>query len=86
MFQQSPVTEYLPAGLSLGIGPFVKGLEVASGVEAEIIGKPTKLFFEIAIQRIKAICPDAIGFRHEDIGTVGDDVVNDLGGGAKELG
>lgn len=86
MFQESPASDDLPAGLSLGIGPFVRALEIASGVDADIIGKPTRHFFEMAIGRIKRNHPEAGDFGYEDVGIVGDDVVNDLGEGAKELG
>ena len=83
LFQQSEETEDLPAGLSLGIGPFVKALEASSGIEAELVGKPTKRFFELAIERMKDIHGwDGKG----DIGIVGDDVNNELGAGARQLG
>lgn len=82
LFQQSQETEDLPAGLSLGIGPFVKALEAASGVQAELVGKPTKKFFQLAIDRVE----DQYGKIEGDIGVVGDDVKNDLGEGARELG
>lgn len=82
LFQQSPETDDLPAGLSLGIGPFVRALETASGVQAELVGKPTKPFFQLALDRMKEIHGKLDG----DIGVVGDDVNNDLGDGAKELG
>jgi ribonucleotide monophosphatase NagD (HAD superfamily) len=36
--------------LSLGPGPFVAALEAASGVKAEVVGKPTKAFFESVIE------------------------------------
>lgn len=82
LFQQTPETDDLPAGLSLGIGPFVRALETASGVQAELVGKPTKRFFELAIERMNEEHGDVEG----DIGIIGDDVKNDLGEGAKELG
>jgi hypothetical protein len=83
LFQQSEKTTDLPAGLSLGIGPFVKALEVSSGIEAELVGKPTKRFFELAIKRMQEAQEwDGEG----DVGIVGDDVNNDLGAGARELG
>lgn len=37
-------------GLSLGPGPFVVGLEFATGLEAQVVGKPNKLFFRQALQ------------------------------------
>lgn len=84
MFHQAAETEDLPAGLSIGIGPFVKALEAASGVEAELVGKPTKQFFELALQRLKETYGQEI--RSEDVAVVGDDIENDLGAGAMTLG
>lgn len=86
MFQQSPSSDDMPAGLSLGIGPFVRALELASGVQAEIVGKPTRRFFEMALERMRAIYPEAGEMQPSDVGIIGDDVVNDLGEGARELG
>lgn len=37
-------------GLALGPGPFVAGLEYATGIQAEIVGKPNELFFRQALQ------------------------------------
>ncbi|WVR03886.1 TIGR01458 family HAD hydrolase [Kwoniella sp. DSM 27419] len=84
MFQQTPGTDALPAGLSLGIGPFVRALEVAADSQAEIVGKPTKRFFELALERLKKRTGQA--YRPEDVAVIGDDIRNDLGAGAKELG
>ncbi|OCF40562.1 HAD hydrolase [Kwoniella heveanensis CBS 569] len=95
MFQQSPATSFLPAGLSLGIGPFVRALEEASGTQAELVGKPTRRFFELALQRMNTAQGRTDREENEDnndkiqpgdVGVVGDDVVNDLGEGARELG
>ncbi|KAF7984297.1 hypothetical protein HWV62_15263 [Athelia sp. TMB] len=71
------------SGLSLGPGPFVQALENAAGVTAEIVGKPTRAFFQAVI--------DDLGFEDtpEEEGKiviVGDDIQSDLGGGALELG
>lgn len=84
MYHQAAETEDLPAGLSLGIGPFVKALEAASGVEAELVGKPTKRFFELALQRLREGHGHVV--RNEDVAVVGDDIMNDLGDGAMSLG
>ncbi|WRT65624.1 uncharacterized protein IL334_002569 [Kwoniella shivajii] len=84
MYQQSPSTSDLPAGLSLGIGPFVTALEESTGEKAYIVGKPTKRFFELAIERLQYKCQ--IELRKEDVGVIGDDVINDLGQGAIDLG
>lgn len=87
LYQQSPASDDMPEGLSLGIGPFVRALEVASGVEAELVGKPTKRFFELAIARLKELRGVQDGqLAMENIAVIGDDIVNDLGQGAKELG
>lgn len=38
-----------PDGLALGPGAFIKGLEYASNVKAEVVGKPTAEFFKAAL-------------------------------------
>lgn len=71
------------SGLSLGPGPFVEALENASGVKAEIVGKPTRAFFEAVIDDM------ALDQSNQAVGKVviiGDDIQADLGGGAIELG
>ncbi|WVQ78711.1 hypothetical protein IAT38_000798 [Cryptococcus sp. DSM 104549] len=85
---QTPETDSLPAGLSLGIGPFVTALEQAAGVEAEIVGKPTRSFFELALGRLRG-AGEGVGnggWTTSEVAVVGDDVNNDLGEGARELG
>jgi ribonucleotide monophosphatase NagD (HAD superfamily) len=67
--------------LSLGPGPFVAALENASGVSAEVVGKPTISFFEAVLRSFQL---DEGG--EGRIAVVGDDVEADLGGGAVELG
>lgn len=47
-----------------------------------VVGKPTRGFYELAIGMMREKYGDILG----DVGIVGDDVVNDLGGGARELG
>lgn len=66
-----------PDGLSLDLGPFVAALECASGVAAEITGKPAPAFFETAL--------DDMGVDPEDAVMIGDDLPNDIGG-AQALG
>ncbi|KAK8861516.1 TIGR01458 family HAD hydrolase [Kwoniella newhampshirensis] len=83
MYMQSPASSDLPAGLSLGIGPFVRALEEATSMKAEIVGKPTKGFFQLALKRLEA---DREGIRPDEVAVIGDDVNNDLGEGARELG
>ena len=34
------------------VGPFVQGLEYATGATAEVVGKPEKTFFHEAIQNL----------------------------------
>lgn len=61
----------------LDAGAFVAGLEYASGVQAEVIGKPTRAYFEAALA--------ALGASAGETTMVGDDVEADVGG-AKALG
>lgn len=76
----------VPFGLSLGPGPFVTALETAAGVEAHVIGKPTRLFFQTVIDNFY----DSAELEREDgytgIAVIGDDVEADLGEGAVEIG
>src|SRR2546427_12008213 len=39
-------------GIVLDAGPFVVALEYATGVEAEVVGKPARAFFELALQEL----------------------------------
>lgn len=59
-------------GLSLDAGPFVAALEFASGREAEVVGKPSEAFFELAL--------GDLGVGAERAAMVGDDVEADVGG------
>ncbi|KAF9942688.1 hypothetical protein BGZ67_000503 [Mortierella alpina] len=79
--------------LSMGPGGFVEALEYASGIKAHVVGKPQRAFFELAIQNIglKVPSPSTTGSKDEHpeksgIVMIGDDVEQDLGGGAAELG
>jgi hypothetical protein len=69
--------------LSLGPGPFVTALENAASVESEIVGKPTRSFFEAVIRDFRKdnLSNTAGGL----IALIGDDIEADLGGGAVEL-
>lgn len=52
-------------GLALGPGPFVKGLEYATNVKAEVVGKPTPEFFKAALGDVKpeeAVMIGDVGF------------------------
>jgi phospholysine phosphohistidine inorganic pyrophosphate phosphatase len=64
-------------GLSLDAGPFVAALEYATGREAEVVGKPSESFFELALGEL--------GVGAERAAMVGDDVEADVGG-AMEAG
>ncbi len=60
-------------GLSLDAGPFVASLEYATGREAEVMGKPSPAFFELALGELDVSADRAA--------MVGDDVEADVGGG-----
>ncbi|CEP09591.1 hypothetical protein [Parasitella parasitica] len=87
--------------LSMGPGGFVQGilapsdlpdkcieltffklvaLEFAAGVTASTVGKPTTNFFRLALEQID------MKNTPQQVAIIGDDVSNDLGGGAEELG
>jgi phospholysine phosphohistidine inorganic pyrophosphate phosphatase len=59
-------------GLSLDAGPFVASLEYATGRKAEVMGKPSAAFFELALGEL--------GVSAESAAMVGDDVEADVGG------
>jgi HAD superfamily hydrolase (TIGR01458 family) len=59
-------------GLSLDAGPFVAALEYATGREAEVVGKPSDSFFELAL--------GDLGVSANRAAMVGDDVEADVGG------
>jgi HAD superfamily hydrolase (TIGR01458 family) len=59
-------------GPLLDSGAFVAGLEYASGVEAEVVGKPARAYFEAAL--------DDLGAEPSEAWMVGDDVEADVGG------
>ncbi|KAF9939276.1 Haloacid dehalogenase-like hydrolase domain-containing protein 2, partial [Modicella reniformis] len=77
-------------GLSMGPGGFVEALEYASGVKAHVVGKPQKTFFELAVQNMGIDLSAEQNQTHSKgssgIVMIGDDVEQDLGGGAAELG
>ena len=64
-------------GPFLDAGAFVAGLEYAAGVEAEVIGKPSRAYFDAALAELGAVAREAV--------MVGDDVESDIGG-AKAAG
>ncbi len=63
------------AGLQLDSGPYVRALEVATGKQAIVLGKPHRAFFEQALQLINVAADDAI--------MLGDDIENDVDGAQK---
>jgi len=60
--------------MRIDAGAFVAGLEYATGVAAELVGKPSSVFFEEAV--------GALGIPPSDVLVVGDDVTTDGAGGA----
>lgn len=58
-------------GLRLDVAPFVKALEHATGVDAVVMGKPAKTFFDTALK--------IIGCAAEATVMIGDDVAGDVG-------
>jgi phospholysine phosphohistidine inorganic pyrophosphate phosphatase len=61
-------------GVVLDAGPYVAALEYAAGVEAELVGKPSRRFFELAVAEI--------GLPSGEVLVVGDDLEADCRGGA----
>jgi HAD superfamily hydrolase (TIGR01458 family) len=59
-------------GISLDAGPFVAALEYATGREAEVLGKPSDAFFQLALSEL--------GVGADAVAMVGDDVEADVGG------
>jgi HAD superfamily hydrolase (TIGR01458 family) len=64
-------------GPLLDAGAFVAGLEYAAGVEAEVVGKPTRAYFEAALGELDVKPGNAV--------MIGDDIEADIGG-AKAIG
>ena len=58
--------------LSLDAGPFVAGLEYASGKMATVLGKPAPAFFKLAVE--------SMACRPGDVVMIGDDAEADVGG------
>jgi HAD superfamily hydrolase (TIGR01458 family) len=61
-----------PDGISLSAGPFVTALEFATGKTAILMGKPSKAFFELALQDM--------GLTPGDVAMIGDDIHTDIAG------
>jgi HAD superfamily hydrolase (TIGR01458 family) len=64
-------------GPLLDAGAYVAGLEYAAGVDAEVVGKPSRAYFEAALAELGAEPGETV--------MVGDDVESDVGG-AKSVG
>jgi HAD superfamily hydrolase (TIGR01458 family) len=62
-------------GLMLSAGPFVRGIEYATGKTATLMGKPSPEFFGMVLR--------AMGLGPADAVMIGDDVVSDTGGAMK---
>ena len=58
--------------LKLDIGAFITGLEYATCVEAQIIGKPSTDFYKMALASVKCSADEAC--------MIGDDLINDIQG------
>lgn len=60
------------SALMLDVGAYMKALEYACGIEAEVVGKPSPEFFESALQQMGVEAHQAV--------MIGDDIVGDVGG------
>jgi HAD superfamily hydrolase (TIGR01458 family) len=59
-------------GLSLSAGPIVRALEYATGKTAVLMGKPSRTFFNLALEDMR--------LRPEQVAMIGDDIITDIGG------
>lgn len=68
------LTRYWQAedGLRLDVGPYVKGLEYATGRDALVLGKPAGPFFQSALA--------LLGIKPEEAIMIGDDICGDVDG------
>ncbi|XP_076982458.1 phospholysine phosphohistidine inorganic pyrophosphate phosphatase isoform X2 [Tamandua tetradactyla] len=60
------------SGLMLDVGAYMKALEYACGVEAEVVGKPSPEFFKSVLREMGVEAHQAL--------MIGDDIVGDVGG------
>ncbi|MGI9419248.1 MAG: TIGR01458 family HAD-type hydrolase [Geminicoccaceae bacterium] len=58
--------------IALDLGPFVAALDYAAGTQASIVGKPSSLFFDLALADL--------GLDVQSVAMVGDDIEADIGG------
>jgi len=63
-------------GLKLGPGFYVAGLEFSSGVEAEVIGKPKRTFFNSALKHMNTLFGTDISTQETVM--IGDDIKDDV--------
>jgi 4-nitrophenyl phosphatase len=61
------------AGLLPGTGMLLAALRAASSVEPELLGKPSRLIFDVALRRLGAAGPEVV--------VVGDSLSSDIAGG-----
>ncbi|GAA6083164.1 phospholysine phosphohistidine inorganic pyrophosphate phosphatase isoform X1, partial [Tachysurus ichikawai] len=59
-------------GLKLDVGAYMKALEYACDLEAEVVGKPAPMFFQSVL--------NDMGLQPHEVLMIGDDLVNDVGG------
>uniref|UniRef100_UPI0037E76732 phospholysine phosphohistidine inorganic pyrophosphate phosphatase n=1 Tax=Semicossyphus pulcher TaxID=241346 RepID=UPI0037E76732 len=59
-------------GLKLDVGVYMKALEYATDLKAEVIGKPSPTFFQSVL--------NDMGLQPHEVLMIGDDLVNDVGG------
>ncbi|KAM6963910.1 phospholysine phosphohistidine inorganic pyrophosphate phosphatase [Tautogolabrus adspersus] len=59
-------------GLKLDVGVYMKALEFACDLKAEVIGKPSPMFFQSVL--------NDMGLQPHEVLMIGDDLVNDVGG------
>jgi len=64
-----------PEGTVLDAGPFVAALEYGTGAVAEVMGKPSPRFFELALAEL--------GLAPAEVLVVGDDAEADVAGGSR---
>jgi len=63
------------SGISLDLGPFVAALEYATSIRADVVGKPARAFFDLALADL--------GLDADEVVMVGDDIEADIGGAQK---
>ncbi|XP_028332179.1 phospholysine phosphohistidine inorganic pyrophosphate phosphatase isoform X1 [Gouania willdenowi] len=59
-------------GLKLDVGVYMKALEYACDIKAEVIGKPSQMFFQSVLSDM--------GLQPHEVLMIGDDLVSDVGG------